>query len=216
MHAMSTLANSRHLAERRTLPYHPDGLRPPPRRSGPLAPRREAARGERLTARDGTPLVLRAIRADDIEALKRFFHRLTPEEVRLRFLHPLNDLPDEFAHRLCELDPAIAVAWVLATPDDPDRPDLPVDIHAVARAHLDRVLEQAEFAIAVEGRYARQGFGMLLMQRVIGSARQLGATELWGDILLENHTMLDLCARLGFTRGMTPHNPGIVRASLLL
>ncbi|MFT3789487.1 MAG: GNAT family N-acetyltransferase [Rudaea sp.] len=214
---MDTLANPGKLAERWALPRHGRGLRPPPRRSERRTPQRSAAGGgERLTARDGTPLVLRPIRPDDVEVLQRFFHRLTPEEVRLRFLHPLNELPDAFAHQLCELDPALAFAWVLATPDDPAHADLPVEIHAVARAHFDPVLAEAEFAIVVEGRFARQGFGSLLMRRTIASARKLGAIELWSDVLYGNGAMLDLCAKLGFERGMSLNNPGVVRVSLAL
>lgn len=213
---MNTVTNPRRLAERWALPRQARGMRPPPRRSERRTPRRDADGGERLTARDGTPLVLRQIRADDVEALQRFFHRLTPEEVRLRFLHPLNELPDAFAHQLCELDPALAFAWVLAAPDDPVRPDLPIEIHAVARAHFDPVLAHAEYAIVVEGRFAHQGFGSLLMQRTIASARRLGAVELWSDVLLENSAMLDLCTRLGFHRGMSLNNPGVVRVSLAL
>ena len=191
-------------------------MRPPPRRSARRTPQRDMDGSEPLTTRDGTPLVLRAIRADDVTALQRFFHRLTPEEVRLRFLHPLNELPDAFAHQLCELDPALAFAWVLATPDDPAHPDLPVEIHAVARAHFDPVLAHAEFAIVVEGRFAHQGFGTLLMQRTIASARKLGAVELWSDVLFENQAMLDLCVKLGFERGMSLNNPGVVRVSVAL
>jgi acetyltransferase len=211
---MNTLTNPRKLAERWAPSGHGRGMRPPPRRNSLRAPSRPADAGEPLTTRDGTTLILRRIRADDVAALKAFFKRLTREEVRLRFLHPLNELPDAFAHQLCELDPAVAFAWVLAEPDDPQRSDLPSEIHAVARAHLDPVLDHAEFAIVVEGRYARQGLGTLLMQRTITSARQLGAIELWSDVLNENHAMLDLCQRLGFERGMSLNNPGVVRVSL--
>jgi len=215
---MNTLTkNPGRLAERWVVPQPMRGIRPPPSRGSlPRKPRGAGDAGEPLTTRDGTPLVLRQIRADDVEVLQRFFHRLSPEEVRLRFLHPLNELPDAFAHQLCELDPTVAFAWVLATPDDPVYPDLPVEIHAVARAHFDPVLAHAEFAIVVEGRFARQGFGTLLMQRVIASARKLGAIELWSDVLLENSAMLDLCAKLGFERGMSLNNPGVVRVSLAL
>ena len=125
-------------------------------------------------------------------------------------------LPDAFARQLCDLDPALAFAWVLSEPDDPGQPDKPSEIHAVARAHFDPVLEQAEFAIVVEGRFARQGLGTLLMQRTIDSARKLGAIELWSDVLMENTAMLDLCTRLGFERGMSINNPGVVRVSLAL
>jgi acetyltransferase len=187
-------------------------MRPPPRLTYESTTPQAQAPGDSLTARDGTPLVLRRIRTSDVAALQRGFERLTPEEVRMRFLHPLNLLPEPFARELCELDPTRAVAWVLADPDTAASPE----IHAVARAHVDTVLDQGEFAIVVEGRFARQGFGALLMRRVIESARELGATELWGDVLLDNQHMLDLCERLGFTRHTSLHNPGIVRVTLAL
>jgi len=217
MSAMNTLTNPRQVAERWAPKGHGYGMRPPPRRGSlPRVPRRLDESGEPVATRDGTPLVLRKIRADDVEALKRFFSRLTPEEVRLRFLHPLNELPDAFARQLCDLDPAIAFAWVLSEPDDPAQPEKPSEIHAVARAHVDPVLEHAEFAIVVEGRFARQGLGTLLMQLTIDSARKLGAVELWSDVLMENNAMLDLCTRLGFERGMSINNPGVTRVSLAL
>ncbi len=90
------------------------------------------------------------------------------------------------------------------------------EIRAVARAHVDKVLDHAEFAIVVEGRYTHQGIGELLMQRVIDSARKLQVIELWSDVLLENSAMLDLCERLGFTRSTTPHDQGVVRVTLAL
>ena len=213
---MNTLTNPRNLAERWGPSGHGHGMRPPPRRGSQRAPVRTVDLGEPITTRDGKQLVLRSIRLDDVEALKRFFNRLTPEEVRMRFLHPLNELPDAFARQLCDLDPAHAFAWVLAEPDDPSRPELPTEIHAVARAHIDPVLEHAEFAIAVERRFSRQGLGTLLMQQTIASARKLGAVELWSDVLMENHAMLDLCTRLGFERGSSINNPGVVRVTLAL
>lgn len=222
---MNNVANLRSKAERRVRlsPAQParikpervrNGVRPPPRRSMTVrAPRGRAAKGEKsLTARDGTALRLRQIRIDDVEALQRFFGRLTPEEVRMRFLHPLNELPEPFARQLCELDPAVAFAWVLASPDDAAT----TEIYAVARAHVDPVLDHAEFAIVVQGSFSHQGLGTLLMRRVIDSARKLGVIELWGDVFSENDAMLAFCDKLGFHRSTAAHNPGVMRVVLAL
>lgn len=210
---MITLANPRRLAESRATAGGRERSAPSP---GRAARRIAAGDSEPLTTHDGTPLVLRAIRADDVAALQRFFSRLTPEEVRMRFLHTVNELPDAFVLQLCALDPGVAAAWVLATPDDPARSDTSIEIHGVARAHLDRACHQAEYAIVIEGRFARQGFGTLLMRRAIDSARRLGATELWGEVFGDNHAMLALCAKLGFQRSTSNSNPGLVRVDLAL
>lgn len=208
--SVSTLAKLRNQAEHWSKPRHA-GVRPPPRRSfWSRTPRKHDDVFEKLVARDGTQLVVRPIRKDDVDALRRGFDRLTPAEVRMRFLHPLNELPEPFARELCDLDPETAFAWVLADPDDVESPE----IHAVARAFVDKVLDQAEFAIVVEGRFAHQGFGSLLMHRVIESARKLGATEMWSDVFLENNAMLALCERLGFERSSALHDPGLTRVTL--
>jgi GNAT superfamily N-acetyltransferase len=171
-----------------------------------------AATQEPIVSRNSRNLVLRQIRADDIAALQRGFMHLTPDEVRMRFLHPLNELPRDFAASLCDLDPRYAVAWVLADPDGLGE----AEIHAVARVYLDPVTEQAEFAIVVQGALASQGFGTLLMKRVLESARALGAIEVWGDVLLDNAAMSRLCERLGFRHSLVAHNPGVQRVTLSL
>ncbi len=174
-------------------------------------PVRVAAR-KRIMTRDDRALILRKIRAEDATALQRGFAQLTTEEVRMRFLHPLSELPRDFAVSLCDLDPRRAVAWVLADPANVAEPE----IHAVARAHFDAVTEQAEFAVIVQQQFCGQGFGSLLIQRVIDDARRLGAVEVWGDVLLDNAAMHHLCDRFGFQRSMVPHNPGVQRAMLAL
>jgi len=206
---MSTVAKVSSQAERRHKP-RPGGVRSLLRRSFFTSARPAEEVVERIRTRDGRELVLRPIRPNDVDALRRGFDRLTPAEVRMRFLHPLNELPEPFARELCELDPDVAFAWVLADADDLPSPE----IHAVARAFVDPVLDQAEFAIVVEGSLTGQGLGTLLMHRVIDSARKLGATELWSDVLLENSAMLGVCERLGFKRSSALHNPGVVRVTL--
>jgi acetyltransferase len=201
---MGTLANSR------SWPYA--GRRPPPRadRTPAIAPARVA--GETLRARDGSELILRPIHADDIAALQRGFRHLTADEVRMRFLHPLTDLPEPLARELCDVDPHTGVAFVLIDPPPAPEPE----IHAVARAYIDPTTLAAEFAIVVQHRYAGQGFGKLLMQRVVAACRVLGATELWGDVFLENGAMLTLCRNLGCAQRSLEHEPGVVRVTLAL
>jgi len=75
------------------------GGRPPPRdaRARALLSVAAPATGEPVRTRDGRTLLLRDIRPDDVDALRRGFADLTAEEVRLRFLHPLNDMPAAMA-----------------------------------------------------------------------------------------------------------------------
>jgi acetyltransferase len=168
--------------------------------------------GEIVHTRDGTTLLLRSIDRSDVAALQRGFGHLTPDEVRLRFLHPLTDLPEPLARQLCDLDPLTGVAFVLIDPPPGHAPE----IHAVARAYIDPVTLAAEFAIVVQHRYAGQGFGKLLMRHVIKACRERGAVELWGDVFLDNGAMLALCDHLGCTRRSLEHEPGVIRVTLTL
>jgi len=187
-------------------------------RNRKLNPRNSRARvasaplpGELLQLRDGGTLLLRPIHPDDVAALQRGFSHLTPAEVRMRFQHPLSELPEPLAQRLCNLEPQTEIAFVLIDPLSAEP-----EIHAVARAHVDPVTLAAEFALVVQQRFAGQGLGTLLMQRLIAACRAHGAHELWGDVLLENGAMLELCHELGFERHSPLHDPGIVRVTLEL
>jgi GNAT superfamily N-acetyltransferase len=172
----------------------------------------EPAEHERVTMPDGRTLILREIYAGDVVALQRGFARLSPEEVRMRFLHPLNELPHDFAVRLCDLDPQTGVAFVLIDlPDAPDR-----EIHGVARAHVDPTTLAAEFALVVQHQYTGRGLGARLMRHLTAACRERCATELWGDVLIDNGPMLHLCAKLGFVRAHVPHDPGVQRMTLAL
>ena len=173
---------------------------------------RQPPDGESVETRDGSTLLLRTIHIDDVPALRRGFAQLTPGEVRMRFLHPLTELPEPLAQRLCDLNADFEIAFVLIDPPGTAEPE----IHAVARAHFDPVTLGAEFALVVQHRYAGQGLGTLLMQRLIAACRTFGATEMWGDVLLENGAMLELCHELGFERHSQLQDPGIVRVTLAL
>lgn len=155
------------------------------------------------------PLLLRPIRAEDETALQRSFGRLSPEEVRLRFLYPMASMSHDLAARLTQLDYDREVALVLADGGPPGQ----ATIHAVARASFDMATAQAEFAIVVQRDYSRRGLGLFLMQRLIEHCRDAGMQEVYGLVLPENRGMLTLADRLGFVRSRAEE---LVRVSLRL
>jgi acetyltransferase len=203
---MDTLANTRRREEKLYLGY----ARRRAEAETPVA--QPPSEGEIFITHDGVRLLLRDIHPDDVQALQRGFAGLTAQEVRFRFLHPLTELPEALARRLCDIDREHAVALVLIDP----RGTKESEIHAVARAFIDPVTLSAEFALVVQHKLAGHGVGTLLMQRLIAACRSLGATELWGDVLAENSTMLELCEHLGFSRHPAFEDPGVVRVTLPL
>src|SRR6516165_6201489 len=58
--------------------------------------------------------------------------------------------------------------------------------------------ETAEFAILVRSRLKGHGLGWLLMQRVIDYAKEKRLRRVYGDVLAENASMLQMTEELGF------------------
>jgi len=201
---MDTLANTRRRKEKLYLGYA--GRRVAADNAKPPAPPEE---GEIFLTHEGMRLILRDIHPDDFEALQRGFAGLTAQEVRYRFLHPITELPEALARKLCDIDREHAVALVLIDPPSAKEPE----IHAVARAFIDPVTLSAEFALVVQHQLAGHGVGTLLMRRLMEACRALGATELWGDVLAENGAMLELCEHLGFSRYPAFDDPGVIRVT---
>ncbi|MBK8284378.1 MAG: GNAT family N-acetyltransferase [Ahniella sp.] len=161
---------------------------------------------ESLTLADGRELVLRPIEPDDTPALQRAFAKLEPEEVRLRFLHPMSELTDAYARELCTLDPKRAFALVIAEPGIPGI----AEIGAVARLAFEEPGGNADFAIIVGHPLAGNGLGRHMLRRLIDWSRRRGLKSLQGDVLNDNLVMLHLAHRLGFTQ-QSMGEPGLVR-----
>lgn len=167
--------------------------------------------GEHVQMSDGRALLLRPIAAGDVAALQRCFARLSPEEIRLRFMHAMSCLPEPMARRLCELDEAHEAAFVLM-----DHSRTPEEMRGVGRIYIDEATNSAEFAVLVEHGWTHHGLGALLMKHLVDTCRQRGVDEIWGYVLLENRPMLDLCRQLGFVRRPAINEPGTTLIALTL
>ena len=161
---------------------------------------------------DGQTLLLRPIRPEDEPAFQRFFNSLSPEDIRLRFLHPMKMLPKTMAARLTQIDYDRDMALVLTSGDGRQHADL----HGVVRISADPDNEKAEFAIMLRSGKTGLGLGPMLMRRIIDYARGRGITQLFGEVLSENRSMLALCKALGFKRRSDPDDPGSAIVSLQL
>lgn len=138
---------------------------------------------------DGRSFVLRPLRADDLAALQRAFHRLTPEEIRFRFLQYAGELPASIVALVSRLDPAQVVAFVI---DDGN------EIRAVADLHINPSDTRiGEFGLIVGKAVSGHGLGTRLMQRLLDEARQRGIEIVRGDVRADNVRMLELCRELG-------------------
>ncbi|HET6587230.1 MAG TPA: GNAT family N-acetyltransferase [Oleiagrimonas sp.] len=175
--------------------------------AGVHKPTRE--RGEQVEARDGRKLRLRSIAPDDVDAIRRCFTRLSADEIRMRFLYHMRELPEPMAQRLCRIDDTCEAAFVLE--DDAVEP---AEIRGVGRIYIDRFINEAEFAVLVEKAWTGLGLGALLMQRLVDECRRHKVSRLWGYVLIENRPMLDLCRQLRFKRQAIVGDPGTAKIAL--
>lgn len=159
---------------------------------------------------DGARLLMRPIQPSDAVLLQQGFLTLTPEEIRMRFLHPLTELTAGYAEQLCRIDPESEFALVLVEA----KPPAEAKIAAVARTAIDEDRLEAEFAIIVGREIRRYGLGRYLMEQLICWARQRRLEAIYGFVLQENRPMLALMSDLGFALGPSDQDTGVMLARL--
>jgi GNAT superfamily N-acetyltransferase len=160
---------------------------------------------EALELANGRRLIVRPIEAGDADTLRKSFGRLTPEEIRYRFLHPITELTPAYARQLTDLDGRTAFALAIVEALPPTR----ALIGGVGRVVVDG--DRAEFALIVGREITGFGLGSFLLQRLTEWCRKRGLAILFGDVMLENRRMLALTRRLGFHCDFDLENPQVVR-----
>lgn len=161
---------------------------------------------------DGTRLLMRPIQPSDAQMLQAGFLTLTPQEIRMRFLHPLNELTAGYAERLCRIDPEREFALVLVEAKPPSE----ARIAAVARVAIDDDGQEAEFAVILGREIRRFGLGHYLVGQLADWCRTQGLKTMYGFILAENRPMLDLMRKMGFHLGPSDVDTGVMLARLPL
>jgi RimJ/RimL family protein N-acetyltransferase len=151
---------------------------------------------ERIHLDDGREIRLRPIAPEDAEPIRAGFSLLSPDEVRSRYLHAMNELSEDYLHALTHPQPGRDFVLVLAEPLPPGE----ALIGAVARLSVQPGTRNAEFAILVSRFLSGQGLGRLLLKKLIEHAKRRRLQELQGDVLEDNIPMLKLAQSLGFHR----------------
>ena len=147
-----------------------------------------------FTTRDGQPLILRTVSAEDAGPLQHFFAGLSAASRRCRFHGAVNGISAAYARRLSRLDAQRETAFVATTSEG----------EVVAEARYGVAGQgSAEFAIAVGDGWTGLGLARKLMALLVDSARAAGLRTLYGDVLADNSRMLDLMQRSGFA--LCPH-----------
>src|SRR5215472_3264428 len=143
------------------------------------------------TIRGGERVLIRQVRPEDMALYPDFLRDVSAEDLRLRFFAHIAELSAAEIDKLAHLDDRHEMAFV-ALDEDTGR------MLGLVRLRDELDEKTAEFAILVRSRVKGHGLGWLLMQRVIDYAKAKGLRRVYGDVLAENATMLQMCAELGF------------------
>ncbi len=143
------------------------------------------------TIRGGERVLIRQARSEDMALYPDFLRDISAEDLRLRFFGRITELGAAEIDKLSELDYRHEMAFIALDEDTG---------HMLGLVRLiDELNEKtAQFAILVRSRLKGHGLGWLLMRRVIDCAKEKGLRRVYGDVLVENTTMLQMCAELGF------------------
>ncbi len=167
---------------------------------------------ETLDLPDGSTLLIRPVRPEDAPAFIAGFARLSPEAIRMRFMHTIKELTPAEAVRLTQIDYDRDMALVAFR----QRPTQALAICGVARMISDPNRERAEFAIILLQEATGMGLSSLLLRRLMDDARNRGLRELYGTMSQDNAPMLELCRAMRFTVRTCPEDAELMIATLAL
>ena len=143
------------------------------------------------TIRAGERVLIRQARPEDAALYLDFIRDVSADDLRLRFFGSVTELSAAQIDKLTQLDYRHEMAFIALDEDTG---------HMLGLVRLIDELEEktGQFAILVRSRLKGHGLGWLLMRRVIDYAQQKGLRRIYGDVLVENTTMLQMCAEMGF------------------
>lgn len=161
---------------------------------------------EDIELRDGKKVTLRPIRPEDEPAMARFHELLSERSIHFRYFHHIA-FSERVSHqrlaRVCFVDYIRSMALVAETPEK--------EIVGVGRLTRGGTNE-GEFALIVADRWQDKGIGVGLLRSLIGIGKREGVARIYGSILAENRSMIEVAERLGFA--MAFPEDGVIEASL--
>lgn len=145
-------------------------------------------------AKSGIRLLIRPIRPEDGSLFVDLFDQMSAASLYYRFCRCIKALSPEMLYRMTQIDYDREMALVaIAGESGPDR------LIGAARIINEPNGRRAEFAIMIADAWQGQGIGVLLLEDLIRIGRERGLETIWGCVLPENHNMLKLGKKIGFT-----------------
>jgi len=162
------------------------------REATPPVPAGDTIDSPRLVLRDGTVASVRPSSSADRDAIRRFFHELSPESRRNRFFTS-SEPPESLVDRMADSsDPRQALTLLVHR----FRTD---DVRPVAVASYMAVnATNAEVAFAVADTFQGRGVATVLLERLAVHATRHGFRKFQASTFADNHAMLEVFRDSGF------------------
>jgi RimJ/RimL family protein N-acetyltransferase len=145
--------------------------------------------------RDGTEVLIRAIRPDDRKRVIEAFNKLEPETIYTRFFSAKKSLSEADLARIDASDFVHAVALVATIGEGSDQ----IIIGGGGYTVLDRpgAPKTAELSFTIEEDYQGQGLSGLFMRLLTQIGRERGIQRFEAEVLASNVAMLKVFQRCG-------------------
>lgn len=151
------------------------------------------------TLQDGTPVLIRPLRAEDREREKAFILRLSPESRHQRFLGEIVEPGTSLMNQLMDVDAHNRVAYVALAHDNGLLREVGISRYAASG-----VEHECECAITVADDWQQRGLGTRLMNHLIATARQNHFKQMYSIDSASNTHMRALADVLHFSRERDP------------
>ncbi|MCU7845523.1 MAG: bifunctional acetate--CoA ligase family protein/GNAT family N-acetyltransferase [Candidatus Thiodiazotropha sp. (ex Monitilora ramsayi)] len=153
---------------------------------------------------NGTNIVIRPIRPEDVDLEQNFTRELSDEAKYFRFMSSVQELTPEMLMRFTQIDYHYEMALIAVMESGTHEVEL-----GVARYVTNPDKKSCEFALVVSDQWQRQGIGHKLMHQLMEIARDRGLEKMEGEVLSNNFKMLDLMKSLNFRVTTSPDDNGI-------
>jgi acetyltransferase len=148
----------------------------------------------REKTKDGMDLFVRPIRPDDGLLFAGLFESMSAASIYFRFCRCIKALSSEMLARMTQIDYDREMALVaIALHQNQEK------MIGAGRIINEPDGLQAEFAVMIADEWQGKGIGALLLQKLISIGRNRGLEIIWGYVLQENRSMLQLGKKVGFS-----------------
>ena len=173
---------------------------------------------EEHVLRDGTLVLVRALRPADAELIRMGMEHMSDESRYRRFMAATDSLSDAELDRFSHPDGVHHVAFGASDPAAPGPAGRPEGL-GIGTARYFRSAEDptsAEFAVTVIDDYRQRGVATLLLDHLTSHAAEQGVERFTAEFLAQNQPIIELIEGRGGTVAIVPEDRTVMTATLPL